>query len=181
MPSADSCRAVRVNHFTPSRESTTHSRSPEVSSTAFSAQPPDLPPADLMDMGFAILCPLARCRRPHHPVLIHRLAPLLHATFRLRLTTTPLRFANPSPPSGWVEDFHLQAVKHARHTQKRAAIAAALLIGALAESPHLRRKARRRCGPRDCCFYSSSSSSRPAPAALAAAMIFSCCKAGTKS
>ena len=120
MPSADSCRAVRVNYSTLSRDSTTRSRSPEVSSTAFRAQPPDLPPADLMDMGFAILCPLARCRRPHHPVLIHRLAPLLHATFRLRLTTTPLRFANPSPPSGWVEDFHLQAVKHARHTMKMA-------------------------------------------------------------
>jgi hypothetical protein len=29
---------------------------------------------------------------------------------------TPLRFANPSPPSGWIEDSHLQAVKHARHT-----------------------------------------------------------------
>ena len=27
----------------------------------------------------------------------------------------PLRFANPSPPSGWVEDSHLQAVGHARH------------------------------------------------------------------
>jgi hypothetical protein len=31
---------------------------------------------------------------------------------------TPLRFANPSPPSGWIEDFHLQAVDHARHTKK---------------------------------------------------------------
>ncbi|MGO8735186.1 MAG: hypothetical protein ACLQVM_20605, partial [Terriglobia bacterium] len=39
------------------------------------------------------------------------------ASFRPRLTTTPLRFANPSPPSGWVEDFHLQAVEHARHTR----------------------------------------------------------------
>jgi hypothetical protein len=29
-----------------------------------------------------------------------------------------LRFANPSPPSGWIEDFHLQAVDHARHTKK---------------------------------------------------------------
>src|SRR5205807_10327819 len=28
----------------------------------------------------------------------------------------PLRFANPSPPSGWVEDFHLRAIEHARHT-----------------------------------------------------------------
>jgi hypothetical protein len=33
----------------------------------------------------------------------------------------PLRFANPSPPSGWIEDFHLQAVVHTRHTQKSAA------------------------------------------------------------
>ena len=24
---------------------------------------------------------------------------------------------NPSPPSGWIEDFHLQAVVHARHTK----------------------------------------------------------------
>ncbi|MFY9957905.1 hypothetical protein, partial [Bradyrhizobium sp.] len=34
------------------------------------------------------------------------------------LAVTPLRFANPSPPSGWVKDFHLQAVDHARHTRK---------------------------------------------------------------
>jgi hypothetical protein len=26
--------------------------------------------------------------------------------------------ANLSPPSGWIEDFHLQAVVHARHTKK---------------------------------------------------------------
>ena len=55
-----------------------------------------------------------------YPVLVHRLASLLHASFRPRLATTPLRFANPSPPSGWVEDFHLQAVEHARHTKKSA-------------------------------------------------------------
>jgi hypothetical protein len=46
-----------------------------------------------MDLGFAVFCPLARCRRPPHPVLVHRLAPLLHASFRPRLATTPLRFA----------------------------------------------------------------------------------------
>src|SRR5271165_5262506 len=34
--------------------------------------------------------------------------------------TTPLRFAIPSPPSGWEEDFHLQAVEHARHTKTPA-------------------------------------------------------------
>jgi hypothetical protein len=34
---------------------------------------------------------------------------------------TPLGFADPSPPSGWVEDFHLQAVVHARHTKSNPA------------------------------------------------------------
>src|SRR5947199_3520559 len=27
-----------------------------------------------------------------------------------------MRITNPSPPSGWVEDFHLRAIEHARHT-----------------------------------------------------------------
>src|SRR5215831_2471285 len=57
---------------------------------------------------------------PRYPVLVHRAAVLLHASFRPRLATTPLRFANPSPPSGWIEDFHLQAVDHARHTMRTA-------------------------------------------------------------
>src|SRR5215212_3496596 len=55
-----------------------------------------------------------------YPVLVHRAAVLLHASFRPRLTATPLRFASPSPPSGWAEDFHLQAVEHARRTRKKA-------------------------------------------------------------
>jgi hypothetical protein len=33
---------------------------------------------------------------------------------------TPLRFASPSPSSGWTEDFHLQAVVHTRHTTEKA-------------------------------------------------------------
>ena len=53
-------------------------------------------------------------------VLVHRLASLLHASFRPRLATTPLRFAITSPPSGCEEDFHLLAVEHARHTLERA-------------------------------------------------------------
>ena len=56
-----------------------------------------------------------------YPVPVRRVATLLHASFRPRLATTPLRFANPSPPSGWVEDFHLQADIHARHTLRRPA------------------------------------------------------------
>src|SRR5207248_5376754 len=31
---------------------------------AFHAQPPDLPPVPLMELGFAVICPLARHRRP---------------------------------------------------------------------------------------------------------------------
>jgi hypothetical protein len=69
-------------------------------------------------MDFAITCSLVRPGRPRYPVLVHRAASLLHASFRPHLAVTPLRFANPSPPSGWVKDFHLQAVDHARHTEK---------------------------------------------------------------
>jgi hypothetical protein len=87
-------------------------------STAFPARPPDLPPRPLMVVDFAISCSLVRPGRPRYPVLVHRAAVLLHASFRPRLAATPLRFANPSPPSGWAKDFHLQAVDHARHTTK---------------------------------------------------------------
>ena len=63
-PAADFCRTVRADLSTLSYDSVTCSRSPEVSSTAFHAPPPNLPPAPLMDVGFAITCPLARHRRP---------------------------------------------------------------------------------------------------------------------
>src|SRR6266481_9679504 len=55
---------VRVNRSTLGHDSATCNRSPEVSSIAFHAQPPDLPPVPLMEVGFAITCPLARHRRP---------------------------------------------------------------------------------------------------------------------
>src|SRR4029077_5454470 len=83
--------------------------------------PPDLPPRSLMTVDFAISCSLVRSGRPRYPVFVHRAAALLHAFFRPHLTVTPLRFANPSPPSGWIEDFHLQAVVHTRHTTKKPA------------------------------------------------------------
>ena len=52
-----------------------------------------------------------------YPVLVHRLASLLHAAFRPRLATMPWRFAIASPPSGCEGDLHPKAVKHARHTK----------------------------------------------------------------
>jgi len=54
-----------MNRFILSHDSVTWRRSPEVSSTAFDTQPPDLPPVRLMDMGFAIIGSLARHCRPH--------------------------------------------------------------------------------------------------------------------
>jgi hypothetical protein len=118
MPSADFCAAIRSPRGDLSPESGTQRRSPEVRPTAFAARPPDLPPRSLMAVDFAITCSLVRPGRPRYPVLVHRAAVLLRASFRPRLATTPLRFANPSPPSGWIEDFHLQAVVHARHTRR---------------------------------------------------------------
>src|SRR5437660_1915093 len=115
MPSADSRPTVRMNRSTLSHDSVTCGGSPEVSSTAFRAQPPDLPPVSLMEMGFAVSCQLARHRRPPHPVLVHRLALLLHASFRPRLATTPLRFAMTSPPSGGKSGYHPHPVEHVRY------------------------------------------------------------------
>src|SRR5437867_10934802 len=107
MPSADFCTAVRPPCGDLSLESETQRRSPEVSSTAFPARPPDLPPQPLMTVDFAIIGSLVRLRRPRYPVLVHRAAGLLHASFKPHLAMTPLHFAN-QPPSGWVKDFHLQ-------------------------------------------------------------------------
>src|SRR6266567_1719868 len=120
IPAAYSRPTVRMDCSILSHDAVTCGGSPEVSSTAFNAQPPDLPPVCLVDLGFAVLCQLAPHRRPLHPVLVHRLASLIHASFRLRLATTPLRFSSPSPPPGWAGDFHPLAVEHVRHTNERA-------------------------------------------------------------
>src|SRR5207253_1187077 len=64
MPSADFCRPVRTDRSILSLDFETNGRSPEVSSTAFRAQPPNLQPTPLMDMGFVVICQLARRRMP---------------------------------------------------------------------------------------------------------------------
>src|SRR5277367_2997003 len=106
MPFADFCCTFKKNRSLSSRESTTCSRSPVVSSIAFSAPPPDLPA--LAFDGYGLCCSLPTRPRvlASYPVLVHRRTPLLHASFRPHLAMTPLRFANPSPPSGWNGDLH---------------------------------------------------------------------------
>jgi hypothetical protein len=124
-PAADFCCRIRMNYFILSHESETCSKPPLISSTAFNTPALDLPPGSLMDMGFAITCSLARHPRPQiqflyiDPVLVHRLVSLLHASFRPHLAMMPLRFAITSPPSVCEENFHLQAVKHARRSNKK--------------------------------------------------------------
>jgi len=88
-----------MNRFTPSHEFVTCRRSPAVSSTAFDAQPPDLPPVRLMDMGSAIIGSLARHRRPPIRFLFigSRLCSALLSGPPLAASViSPLRFAIPS-------------------------------------------------------------------------------------
>jgi hypothetical protein len=73
----------------------------------------------LMTADFAIISSLVRSGRPRYPVLVHLAATLLHASYRPRLAATPLRIANPSPPSGWIEDLHLQARRKKRGREQR--------------------------------------------------------------
>src|SRR6266446_3544578 len=118
MPSADFCPVVKLPLDNLSRKAT-QDRSPGVISAAFRAQSPDLRFASLMDMDFAVSSPLVRRWR-----LISGICPSTR-TFVPRFLQTsprddgPCVITSPSPPSGWAEDFHLQAAEHAQHTTNR--------------------------------------------------------------
>jgi len=59
MPAADSRPTLRMDRSILRHDSVSCGGPPEVSSTAFDAQPPDLPPVCLVDLGRAVLCQLA--------------------------------------------------------------------------------------------------------------------------
>jgi hypothetical protein len=86
---------------------------------AFSAQPPDLQRLNFGRESFAAFGPLALLGIACYPVLVHRLADSLAASFSCSLTLAALRFT-------WVvttnspEDFHLQVTIHAGHTKEKA-------------------------------------------------------------
>jgi hypothetical protein len=124
-PSADFCCTVRAPYDVLRHDSVTHSRSPVIRSTAFHAQPPNLPPVPLMDTGFAISCSLARHRRPHIRFLFigSRVCSTLPSDPLLPMA--PLRFPNRLPPSDSVGDSHPHVVDHARHTKSGRLEAAA--------------------------------------------------------
>lgn len=63
---------------------------------------------NLLAADLEIICSLVRSGRPRDPVLVHRVADLLHA-LRPHLAMTPLPSANPSLPSGWLGALHKQS------------------------------------------------------------------------
>ena len=71
-----------------------------------------------MDGGLCCLVSARPTSTAYSPIPVRQAATLLHASFRRCVTATPLRFANPSPPSSWIRDFHPQAGKHAWQTEK---------------------------------------------------------------
>src|SRR3954465_2371907 len=118
MPSADFCTGVKGPHGPLSPATETRRRPPEVSSTAFTAHPPDLQPQALDGYGLRDQLSARPTWAASYPVPVRQVAALLHASFRPRLAATPLRFANTSPPSGCVGDLLPLAIEHARHTTK---------------------------------------------------------------
>src|SRR6478736_4009268 len=88
--------------------------------TAFAASLPDLLSQTLDSRGLHGRPPARPAWAASYSVLVHQVVALLHTSFRPHLAVTPLCFAIPSSLSDWEEDFHLQAVEHARHTDRIA-------------------------------------------------------------
>src|SRR5712692_214683 len=117
MPDADFCSAVRPPFGSLSRTRDTE----QISWGKLSRLPCTVAESTLrtlMDTDFAVSCPLVRCWR-----LLSGFCPSTR-TFDPCFLRTPSRggspciITRPSPPSGWPEDFHLQAAEHAQHTTK---------------------------------------------------------------
>ena len=111
----------------------TPKRPPVVILLTFSAQLLDLRPYRLDEYG---LCYSVLTRPSYngasYQVSVRQLALLIHTSFRPSLTATPLSqilrslgevecFSNPSPPSGWIGDFHSLVNMHVRHTRLKLA------------------------------------------------------------
>ena len=90
---------------------------PQVRTRSFTAQPLDLRHLSLDHESFAVRCPLALLGTASYPVLVHRLAVSLHASFPHSFTLTQLRFAS-FAMINLREDFHLQGRTHAGRTTR---------------------------------------------------------------
>src|ERR1035437_688592 len=93
-------------------------RSPQVRTHSFPAQPPDLRRLILDHKSFAVSGPLALIGSAFYPVLVHRLAVSIHASFPRSVTLPQLRFTSFAVVSSR-EDLHLRECAHAGRTRKR--------------------------------------------------------------
>src|SRR5579864_233472 len=117
MPSADFCSAIRppFDRLSPLTDTKQISWG-KLSRLPCTAAESTL--RTLMDMDFAVSCPLVR-----HWRLVSGSCPSTR-TFDPCFFRTPPRggspciITRPSPPSGRPEDFHLQTAEHAQHTTK---------------------------------------------------------------
>jgi len=82
--------------------------------------PAEFTAQDLDGYGLRSSWPARPAWAASYSVSVRQVAALLHASSGPHLAVTPLRFANTSPPSGCVEDLHLQVVEHVRHTTEQA-------------------------------------------------------------
>ena len=115
MPSADSCAPIR----SPCGFLSSFRNGTQVSPGKFNRlhrTPAGSTGLVLDGCGLRNSLPARPTRCASYPVSVRQVAALLHTSFRRHLAMTPLCFANPSPPSGWMRDFHPQAIEHAGHT-----------------------------------------------------------------
>lgn len=112
LASAETSRSV-----SPRRPFSRKTRSPQVRTRSFSAQPPDLRCLGLDHESFAVSCPLVLPGLASYPVLVHRLTVSLHASSPRSVALTQLRFALLSVNSR--EDFHLRDRAHAGRTKRK--------------------------------------------------------------
>src|SRR5699024_10486123 len=92
-------------------------RSPRIRTRSVTAQPPDLRRLALTTRASRLLARSPCSASPLYPVLVHRLAASLHASFPRSVTLTQLRFTSLAMVYSW-EDFHLQDRAHAGRTKR---------------------------------------------------------------
>ncbi len=118
LPSADFCGTVRRTSAPPQSRFRDMQQTSRDKSDRLQRATAEFTTSALDGYGLRDHLPARPAPYASYPVLVHRLASLLHASFRPHLAMTPLRFAITSPPSGCEEDLHPQAVNHARHTKR---------------------------------------------------------------
>ena len=116
MPSADFWMAVRQPHdcLSPDFRNTIQTSRGKLDNLR--RTPAEFTATDFDGYGLCYLMLTRPAGTASYSVSVRQVTALLHASLEPCLTATLLPFANTSPPSGCVEDFHLQVAKHAQHT-----------------------------------------------------------------